>query len=208
MPACRTAAAFAALLLLLPPADAAFSQPARSEAPSGLYRADPTHTSITWRLNHWGLSNYTARFVGYAATLQFDASQPERSRLEVSIDPLSVRTDFVGPKDWDAEVARDPQFLNGGTHPRITYVSRSIVSTGDRTARVEGDLTLLGITRPVAMEVRFNGSYADYPIERVPALGFSGRATFNRSDFGMTALLPSIGDAIEVIVEAEFHGRR
>jgi polyisoprenoid-binding protein YceI len=182
----------------------AAAQPVRVEAPSGTYRLDPAHASLTWRVSHWGLSGYTARFTRIDATLEFDAAQPARSRLDVAIDPLSVRTDFVGPKDFDAELARDARFLNGEAHPRITYASRSIAMTGERTARLLGDLTLLGVTRPVEMEVRFNGSFAEHPIEKAAALGFSGRATLQRSAFGMGFLVPNIGDTVEVIVEAEF----
>ncbi|NKC34330.1 YceI family protein [Falsiroseomonas selenitidurans] len=201
--ASRRAAIAAAALALLPLA-APRAQPVEVAAPSGRYAIDPAHASVTWRLNHWGLSQYTARFTRFDATLDFDAAQPTQSRLSVAIDPLSVRTDFVGPKDFDAEIARDANFLNAGAHPRIGYVSRSIEMTGARTARMRGDLTLLGVTRPVEMEVRFNGSFAEHPIEKVAALGFSGRATLRRSAFGMGFLVPNIGDEVEILVEAEF----
>ncbi|MBR0656807.1 YceI family protein [Plastoroseomonas arctica] len=193
--------------LLIAAAVPAHAQTALSEMPTGEYRIDPAHASVTWRVSHFGLSFYTARFTRIEATLTLDPARPAESRLTVAIDPLSVRTDFPGPPDFDAEIARGANFLNAGQNPRIGFVATRIEPTGDRNARIHGDLTLLGVTRPLVIEARFNGALREHPIERVPALGFSGRAVVARSAWGFTHLAPAIGDEVEVLIEAEFHQR-
>ena len=141
------------------------------------------------------------------ATLNLDPARPAESRVTVTIDPLSVRTDFAGPPDFDAEIGRGREFLDGGAHPAIRFVSARIEMTGERTARIHGELTMLGVTRPLAIEARLNGGLREHPIDGVPVIGFSGRATVQRSAFGFTHLVPFVGDEVEVIVEAEFQQR-
>ncbi|WJH40677.1 YceI family protein [Aliirhizobium terrae] len=65
-------------------------------APSGTYVSDPAHSSVTWKISHLGLSNYTARFTKMSAELVWDAENPASSKVTAVIDPLSVRTDFLG----------------------------------------------------------------------------------------------------------------
>jgi polyisoprenoid-binding protein YceI len=176
----------------------------RPDVPAGEYRADPGHTSVTWRVSHFGLSSYTARFARVDATLRLDPMRPAESRLTVVVDPLSVRTDFSGPPDFDAEISRGAQFLNADAHPRIGFASTRVEMTGEHTARIHGELSMLGVTRPLVIEARLNGAMREHPIDRVPVLGFSGRAVVQRSAWGLTHLVPHIGDEVEVLIETEF----
>ncbi|MFD1810432.1 YceI family protein [Gemmobacter lanyuensis] len=75
-------------------------------SPGGAYKTDPSHSSLVWSLNHSGLSRYTARFTGVYARLDWKPEKPEQSALTVTIDPLSVRTDFPWAEmgDFDAEI--------------------------------------------------------------------------------------------------------
>jgi len=182
-------------------------QPAAAslDVPSGTYTLDPTHASVTWKVNHMGLSNYTARFTKFDATLNFDAAKPENSTLSVTIDPKSVRTDYPFPKqeNFDAKIAGEV-FLNAEQYPEIKFVSTKVERLTENTGKVHGDLTLHGVTKPVTLDVTLNGAKKTHPMVGGGALGFSATTKFNRSDFGVKNMVPMVGDEVTVQIEAEF----
>jgi polyisoprenoid-binding protein YceI len=171
-------------------------------APAGVYVTDPAHTSVTWSLDHSGLSHWTARFVGARAVLDWKPEDPAASTLTVDIDPLSLRTDFPFPEetDFDGMIAGSEDFLAGKP---IRFVSTSVEVTGERTGLVHGDLTLRGVSRPVTLDVTFNGSMAEHPFSHEAKVGFSATARFQRSDWGLETLIPFIGDTIDVKIETQ-----
>ncbi len=173
-------------------------------APSGEYRLDPAHASLIWKVNHFGLSNYTSRFRKFDVELTLDVENVEKSKLSVSIDPLSVKTDFSGEVDFDAEIASGTQFLNSGSYPSIKFVSKYIESTGDVTALIHGDMTMLGVTKSITLNAKLNGTMAEHPYAKAPAVGFHAEGSIKRSDFGFDYLIPYIGDDVSFVVEAEF----
>lgn len=176
------------------------------EAPEGLYKIDPTHASLTWKINHMGLSNYTARFTKFDASLAFRPDAIETSKLEVTIDPLSVETDYPKPeeKDFNKKISTHEELLNAGKFPDIVFTSTSVEKTGDMTGKVTGDLTMLGVTKPVTLDVTFNGSMKEHPFTKQGALGFSATGTLKRSEWGMDYGTPNVGDEVQLIIEAEF----
>ena len=166
---------------------------------------DPAHTRLLWKIEHLGLSNYTARVNDVAITLEFDAADPAGSSVTASIDPLSVDTGFEGDKDFDAEIATGSNMLNAGEFPSIEFTSTTVNMTSATTAEVKGNLTLLGITLPVTLDATLSGSTAAHPFAKVPALGFSATGSFDRTDFGLTFLSGSgLGDTIEIEIQTEF----
>ena len=177
------------------------------KAPSGPYEQDNAHTSVTWRINHFGLSNYTARFTTAKAHLIWNQDKPANSALEVEIEPTSVKTDFPYPdkEDFDVKIGLGAEFLAGES---IRFVSRRIVIDGERSGKVTGDLTLRGKTHPIVMDVIFNGSMAEHPIEKHPKLGFSGHLVIQRSLWGLDFASPALGDEVDVAVEIEFQPSR
>jgi polyisoprenoid-binding protein YceI len=179
------------------------------EAPSGAYAADPAHSSIVWRVNYLGLANYTARFVKFDADLTFDAAAPEKSSVTVNIDPTSVRTEypFKEKKDFDAALSTEDRWFNSAKFPQITFLSTGVKRTGPKTGKMTGNLTLLGVTKPVTLDVTFNNSMKEHPFAKKSAIGFSAKGSIKRSDFGMSALVPNIADNVEIIIEAVFMGK-
>jgi len=178
------------------------------------YEADPYHTSVTWRVKHLGLSNYTARFKTVAATLAFNPDDLAANSVEVTIDPLSVETDFSGDykgthadspfASWNDDLGKNPTWFNATAHPQITFKSTSATQTSPTTGTVTGDLTFLGVTKPVTLDVTYNG-VAQLPwTPDQDRIGFSAKTTLKRSDFGMTGNLEFIGDDVDVIIETEF----
>jgi len=187
-----------------PPIAAAAGAKTDIDAPSGRYVLDPTHASVLWRVSHLGLSQYTGRFNRIAAELDFVAETPERSSLTVQIETASIDTGYNAlglEKNFDAEVA---DALGAGAHPTIRFVSTGIARTGPATGQLNGDLTLNGITRPVALDVTFYGAKTD-PFARKPRLGFAARGKIDRTQWGVDRWAAvGIGKEVELVIEAEF----
>lgn len=196
-----------ALGLLIAPASARAEMTPVSEMPAGVYNLDKSHATMLWKVNHVGLSDYIGRFTDFTVDLDFDPAAPENSSLNVSVNPLSLATDYPYPekKDFSKQLATDEQWLNAGAFPKIEFVSTSIEKTGDNTGVVTGDLTFLGVTKPLSLDVVFNGAYLEKPFASVPALGFSATGVLKRSDWGLDTYVPSIGDEVELEIEVELH---
>lgn len=176
-----------------------------TDVPAGTFKIDPTHASVTWKVMHMGLANYTARFAKVDGTLTFDPAKPETSKLTASIDPMSIKTDFpfVEKENFDKKLATDAQWFNAEFFDKITFVSTGVAMTGAKTADVTGDLAFLGVTKPVVLKVTFNGGMKAHPMTKKPAIGFSATGTVKRSEFGMAGGLPFVGDDVALLIEAE-----
>ena len=181
-----------------------------NEAAPGAYKLDENHASVTFRVNHLGLSRYTARFTDIAADLQFDPTNPAAMSVSATIDPRSIETDFHGDKpDFDAELA-GPSWLDAAKFPKITFKSTKVDLTGPATANVTGDLTLHGVTRPVTLETTFNGGAKPSAMDPGSRIGFSAHGSLKRSEFGVSYGIPpagsnfGVGDEVEFFIEAEF----
>jgi len=171
-------------------------------APEGAYVLDPAHASVNWSLSHSGLSFYTARFDDISGALDFNPNAPTASRLDVRIDPKSVST---GDPKWDEKLATDGKYFDGNTHGEIRFVSTSATTSSANTGRVTGDLTLKGVTRPVTLDVTYNGAGKSFGHPGA-TLGFSAIGKINRSEWGMTTLTNfGIGDEVTLRIEVEFN---
>ena len=194
-----------------PAAPTAAAPAVQNTAPPGEYKLDNTHASVTFRVNHLGLSRYTARFTDIAGKLNFDPANPAAMSVEATVDPNSLETDFpLDEPDFDAELT-GPQWLDAGQFPTITFKSTKVEPTGANTAKVTGDFTLHGVTRPLTLDVTFNGGYAAGGMDPSGArIGFSAKGEIKRSEFGIAYGVPAAGtnfgvsDAVEIIIEAEF----
>lgn len=185
-------------------------KPPKADIPAGDYTLDKHHATLVFRVNHLGFSNYTAAFADFDAKLHFDQNNAGASTLEATIDPKSL-TLPAPPEGFLAELT-GPQWLNAATYPAITFKSTKIETTGPDTGKVTGDLTLHGVTKPVTLDVTYNGGYAGHPMDPHARIGFSAKGTFKRSDFGIAFGVPAPGttmgvsDEVQVAIEAEFSG--
>jgi len=194
--------AFSATALAMP----AKADPALPSALSGPYQMDKTHASLTWKVQHLGLAYYTARFTDLDIDLTFDAANPEKSTVSAIINPAQVRTEYPYPEkeDFDTVLANDAKWLNSTAFPKITFTATDMALTGDRTGTMTGDLTFLGVTKPITLDVTLSGYQEKHPFAGIPALGFSATTTLKRSDWGLQTFLPLIGDDVQIIIAAEF----
>lgn len=178
-----------------------------SETATGAYTLDKNHAYLTFAIGHNGLSDYTVNFTDFDADLDFNAEDPAASSLSVTINPASVQTNYPDLEkraEWHDELSNDAKFFNAGEFPEITFNSTSAETTGDDTGVITGDLTLLGVTKPVELNVTYNGTANTPWFGERDLIGFDATATIKRSDFGMTALLPNISDEVVIEFSGEF----
>jgi polyisoprenoid-binding protein YceI len=197
--------------MLLSPLAAHGESPA-ADLPAGSYKLDKYHSTLIFRADHLGFSYYSASFADFDATLEIDPADPAKASLSVDISTASLHL-TAPPPDGFRDMLLGPDWLNAAAYPKITYRSTGIELTGADTARVTGDLTFRGQTRPVELDVRFNGGYPGLAVYDPQArIGFSATGTLKRSDFGMSYGLPpegtnlGVGDDIEFVIETEFSG--
>src|SRR5688572_26243355 len=163
------------------------------------FELDPVHTRVLFAVEHAGFSKALGTVSGSTGTLQFDRDDWSSARLDVRV-PLQ-RLDLGDPK-WNAAVLAT-NLLDGQRHPDAHYVSSKVEPVDADHAKVCGELTLRGVTRPLCLDVTFNA------IKRHPlppfrrTAGFSASATLSRKDFGITAWPSVIGDAVTLRIEAE-----
>jgi polyisoprenoid-binding protein YceI len=182
------------------------------DVPAGRYRLDPTHASLLWRISHFGLSNYTARFTRFDVQLDFDPADLARSSAQATIDMASIETDYppgFNKRDWNGDL-RSEKFFNVAKFREATWRSTKVQSVEGNRMRVAGDLALLGVSAPVPLEVTLNAGFRSRPPTNLPTIGFSARGTLDRRLFGMLAPPPAatpaggVGAMVEIIIEAEF----
>jgi polyisoprenoid-binding protein YceI len=179
--------------------------------PAGAYSVDKAHTSLQFRVKHLGFSYFTGRFTNVNANLKFDPNDLRDSSVNVTVDPKSIYSDNA-PGGF-IDTLTGAEFLDAAKYPQMSFVSKSVESTGDQTFRIRGELTLHGVTKPVTLEARYNGGYAGHPYDPHARVGFSASGTFKRSDFGVSFGVPSaenhyfgVSDDVQVVLESEFSG--
>lgn len=202
--------AYAALAVALFTAPAALAAPGVSsvkptDLPAGHYVLDKTHASVVAKLKHMGFSNYQFRFTKVDADFTYDPKAPEASKINVTIDPASVDTatggDAFGLK-FNKELAGDG-WLEAAKYPTVTFVSTAVNVGDGQHGTVTGDLTLHGVTKPVVLDVTFNGVGSGM-IPLQTRTGFSATTTIKRSEFGVSKYVPLVGDDVTLNIEVEF----
>ncbi|SCA55522.1 polyprenyl-pyrophosphate binding protein [Candidatus Terasakiella magnetica] len=166
------------------------------------YHFDKSHSSIEFRINHLGFSNFQGEFQGFDGTLLFDEAKPENSSVNVTIDAASIDTDVAA---LDAHLKK-ADFFDVAKFPTLSFKSKSIKVTGENTGEITGDLTLHGVTKEVVLLTTLNKA-ALHPMMKVPAVGFSASTTIKRSDFGVSAYVPAVGDEVTIRIETEAHAK-
>jgi polyisoprenoid-binding protein YceI len=137
------------------------------------------HASINFRIPHLGFSWLVGRFDRFSGTFSYDEKNPGASRISVEIETASINSNHA---ERDKHL-RGADFLDVTNFSKATFVSKSVSPTGDGKAKIEGDLTLRGVTKPVTIEAEVvgggNDPWGGY------RQGFSGRARLTLADFGI-----------------------
>ena len=163
------------------------------------YALDPMHTFVVFKITDVGYAHVVGWFTAVAGELTFDPADVTKSTLKVTIKTASIDTHFAR-RNKDL---MSPDFLNVAEFPEMTFKSTSVEKTGDKKGKVTGELTLLGVTKPVSMDVTFN-KIAPNPFNKnTPTAGFEAHTAIKRSDFGMKAEIPNIGDEVDISIDSQ-----
>lgn len=162
------------------------------------YKLDPTHTNIVWMGDHLGFSKSLGQFFDFEGYITLNFEHPAKSSAEVTIQTASIST---GLPKFDDHL-KNEDFFDVEKHPEAKFVSNNVEVTGENTAKLHGDLTMLGITKPLTLDVTLNKTGSN-PYSGNETAGFSVRGTIIRSQYGMDYGLPYISNEVPLLIEAE-----
>jgi polyisoprenoid-binding protein YceI len=148
------------------------------------YDIDPTHAWVNFKTSHAGWANAHGDFKSVSGTISFDKNDVTKSSIELKIDAASIDTNH---EKRDTHL-KSPDFLNVEEFPEITFKSTAIEKTGEKTAKVTGDLTLAGTTKPVTLDVTWNNESPLPWDAKTIKTGFSATGGFDGTEFGITKL--------------------
>lgn len=167
------------------------------------WNLDPVHTHIGFSVKHMMVTTVRGQFRAYRGTLRLDPKDFARSSFEGEIDVASIDT---GVADRDTHL-RSNDFFDAPNHPKIKFKSSRIEPKGEGEFVVHGDITIRGVTKPIALDVEFHGTSKNPYGKTVAGLTASG--TLNRKDFGVSfnALLETggvaVGEKVKLEIEVE-----
>jgi polyisoprenoid-binding protein YceI len=161
------------------------------------YTVDPGHTYVSFAISHLGFSTMRGKFNGQTGSLQFDPTAKKASVM-IEIDAASIDT---GHAKRDAHL-QSPDFLNAVENPTITFKSTRATWNGAKPATVTGDLTLLGVSKPVTLTIT-SMNCGPNPFSKKETCGFDATGSITRTDFGVTYGAPAIGEVLDLQIEFE-----
>lgn len=161
------------------------------------YTLDNTHTFPRFSYSHFGYSTQLSRFDTTRGTVVYDAAAKTGS-VDITIDAKSVNTGYATFN----EHIQGEDFLDTAKFPTATFKSTKVIFKGDKPVKVEGNLTLKGVTKPVTLTVTSFQSMA-HPMLKKPAIGANAFTVVKRSDFGAGKYAPYVGDEVRIDIALE-----
>lgn len=175
----------------------ALSLPAAAEG----WKMDQGHTQVLFEAGHLGFTTGHGGFKEISGSVDLDEDNPESTAVDITISAASLYT-------WNEKLdehLRSDDFFHVEKFPTLTFKSTKVERTGDDTARMTGDLTMLGVTKPVTLDVTLNKK-GPHPFDKERTVaGFSATGTVKRSEFGMDYGVPAVGDEVKIAIETELN---
>lgn len=175
---------------------------ARPAQAAETWEVDPGHSSIVWAVGHMGgIGKVYGRFNSFAGTIVTDEANLANSSVHIVVDASSVDSAI----DRRDEHLRNQDFFNAENFPEISFQSTHVAATDEENVyAVTGDLTLLGVSREITIDVRLTGRAAGR--DGTPVIGFESKFSILRSEWGMGYGIPGTSDEIEVLLAFEAKG--
>jgi polyisoprenoid-binding protein YceI len=167
--------------------------------PAGTFRTDPNHTLVTFDVNHFGFTEFYGTFPNATGTLTLKRNAIGNASVDITVPIARVSTTN---ETLDGEL-RSAEWFDAERFPTAHFVSNRIVQTGPRSARIEGNLTLHGISRPLILDADFGGAGVN-PLSKAYTVGFKAIGHIRRSDFGVPKYVPLVGDDVTLTIAAAF----
>jgi polyisoprenoid-binding protein YceI len=161
------------------------------------YDVDGVHSTVLFKIDHFGVSNFIGRFDKISGAISWDAADPGKSTIAYTIQADSVDTNFE-KRDQHLKSA---DFFDTKQFPTLEFKSKSVKKGAENEFSVEGELTIHGVTKPITLTVKKTGEGKDP--SGAQRIGFYTTFPIKRSDFGMNFMPGALGDAVEVTVSSE-----
>ena len=161
------------------------------------YSIDRSHTFPRFEISHFGFSTHHGQFNATSGRIVLDRAARTGS-IEIKVDTASISTGDPALE----RVLRSDKFFNVQKFPAMIFRSNALKFEGDTPAAAAGELTLLDVTRPLTLTIS-RSKCAEHPITRKDACGAEVTGTLRRSDFGMTAYVPAVGDEVTLHIQVE-----
>ncbi len=159
---------------------------------------DLSHTRVWFYVNHLGFSDMYGDFTQFDIDLKIDPENLANSTVSASIDTSTVDMRHEGLNKH----LKNQDFFNIEQFPTMSFETTGVTQNGEGKLAVAGNLTLLGVTKPVTLDVTVN-KIGEHPMRKVPWVGFNATANIKRSDFGMNYAVPAVGDDIKISIGLE-----
>ncbi len=170
--------------------------PAFAEAEK--YTLDASHSQIVFNYNHLGFSTTYGMFSGFNGEIMFDQANPAASTVAVS---FPVKTMLTGWQErFDHFMTKD--FFDATDDEMVTFTSTAIEVTGEKTAKITGDLALNGVTKSVVLDAVMTQA-GEHPMAKAPWAGFTATTTLIRSDYNLGQFAPYVSDEVQVMISIE-----
>jgi len=166
-------------------------------APANDYTIDPSHTYVSFAVSHLGFSTMRGKFDQQTGSLKYDPSS-KTAEVSIEIDAASIDTGH----DKRDQHLRSPDFLNAVENPTITFKSSEATWDGGQIASVTGELTILGVSKPVTLKVNAVNC-GEHPFNKKQVCGFDAEGSIKRSDFGINYGIPNIGETLDLHIAVE-----
>ena len=165
---------------------------------AGNYTVDPNHTQIVFTVNHLGFNSYWGVFGGATGTLTLDPAKPNAATVSIEIPMSGLVTTSAKLNEHLAK----PDFFDAAKFPTATFKSTGVTVSGT-TARIAGNLTLHGVTKPIVLDAKFTGAGTGM-MGGKGTVGFEATTTVKRSDFGVSGYVPLISDEVPLNITVAF----
>lgn len=162
------------------------------------WQLDDSHTRVGFSVNHLGFSTTMGRFNDVKGVVNYDIKAPAKTNMSFTIATDSIDT------NWDARDAhlKKDDFFNVAKYPTMTFKSTSVKFMNPLQAKVTGDFTMLGQTKPLTLDVTLN-KIANSPLTKEPVVGFRATGNIDRAAYGMTAFSDGITTNVPIQIDGE-----
>ncbi len=162
--------------------------------PTGTYLVDTSNSKVTAKVGYFGVSNMSVQFPRVSGTLDYDARLPASIKLDVNVDATALD----GGSDWNNDKLRGDEFFDVKNYPAINFRGTKLTMKTARTATVDGNITVRGISRPSTLFVTFQSALTD--IGRTGRVAMVATTRIRRSDFNMTAYSGIVAEKVALTI--------
>lgn len=162
------------------------------------WQLDDSHTRVGFSVNHLGFSTTMGRFNDVQGMVNYDIKDPSKTKLNFTVATDSIDT------NWEArdKHLKTDEFFNVAKYPTMTFKSTKVSFINPQQAKVTGDFTMLGQTKPLTLDVTLN-KIANSPVTKEPVIGFRATGIIDRAAYGMTAFAAGITTDVPIQIDGE-----